>query len=864
MAKTYIVDGNSLLFRCFYATFRPDTPVMSASDGTPTNAIYAFSTMIHSLREKLSGDDRMVVCFDTGKPSFRSEEIDHYKTQRKPTEPELKTQIPLAHEMLRLMGIFTAEMEGYEGDDVAGSLAKTASGHGDDVLLFTSDKDFLQLVGPRVSVECLRKGLTDTLTYTQSNIRELYGVRADQVADFKAIAGDASDNYKGIPGIGEKTAVSLLSQYDHLEDILEAYRGKDDTAVARKLNAGADEGRLCLKIATIVTDLDVEEIYESSRVRDPDLDALLQFYLRYDLRKAADRVRKEIARKERKAERAQPILPAQSGGYRTVQDIDTSRLPSSVSAVLDGENENTAEVLGFILGYRDRTPEFLPLKSAQSSAAFRQWFEDGSAKKGCLDSKSTIVSSRRFGFDPEGFDFDFLLTSYIVDSDRADTLKKAMEQLYIELPDDPVAASVTATDAMEKNREHLLSTVEERDSLKLLTDVELPLAANLADMETEGLPIDLGELSSIGEQYRAMLSDLSEQIYALAGTEFNIKSPQQVADILFHRLGLTLEKGESGTSVEVLNNHCEDHPIVPLILRYRTYSKILSGYVESLPKHVLADGRIHARINQTLTSTGRLSCSEPNLQNISIRKEEGKEIRKAFLYPDDEYEFLSLDYSQVELRMLAELGNIPNLVKVCNSGSDIHTATASIVYGVPEDQVTPEMRRVAKTVNFGIVYGISTFGLKKRLGVSFREADQIISAFKKTFDGLEEYENRTKEFARENGYVCTILNRRRYFPDINSPDRRARSFSERAAVNAVIQGSAADLIKVAMNRVADLLRGRRTRMIVQIHDELVFKVHRDEREELIPQIVDAMENAMDLRVKQTVEGSAGRSWYDCK
>ena len=865
MAKTYIVDGNSLLFRCFYATYRPGVPVMMSREGTPTNAIYAFSTMVQSLREKLASEDRMVVCFDTGKPSFRSEEIEHYKTQRKPIEPELKVQIPLAHEMLTHMGILTAEREGFEGDDVAGSLAKTSSDHGDSVILFTSDKDFLQLVGPNVSVECLRKGLTDTTTYTQDNIRSLYGVRADQVADFKAIAGDSSDNYKGIPGIGEKTAISLLSQYDHLENILQAYKGQSDSAVARKLNEGAEEGRLCLKIATIVTDLEVEDIYEKALVKEPDYDNLLRFYQRYDLKRSAEKVRASLAKK---AKTDNSRIDAESSSvaatFKTIENIDSSHLPSSVSAVLDSENENTSELLGFSLGYRDREPEFLPIEKALTSESFRKWFEDPESEKSSLDSKSTAVASRRYGLNPTGFNFDLLLASYLIDSDRADTLSKACSQLGVALPDQPLEASIRATALMEQNRERMIETLKGRNALKLLTEVELPLAMNLADMEMEGMPIDLGKLTEIGEECRKLLSDLSAKIYELAGFEFNIKSPQQVSDVLFHRLGLALEKGESGTSVEVLNNHAQDHPIVPLILQYRTYSKIVSGYIDSLPKHVLKDGRIHARINQTLTSTGRLSCSEPNLQNISIRKEEGKEIRKAFLYEDEDYEFLSLDYSQVELRMLAVLGDIPNLVRVCNSGSDIHSATASIVYGVPLEQITSEMRRVAKTINFGIVYGISTYGLQKRLGISRREAQEIIQSFKRTFEGLDEYENRTKEFAKENGYVTTILNRRRYFPDINSSDHRLRAFSERAAVNAAIQGSAADLIKVAMNKVAKLLEGRKTRMIIQIHDELVFKVYKREKEELIPKIKETMEKAMDIPVKQIVEGSTGRSWYDCK
>ena len=885
MSKTYIVDGNSLLFRSFYATFRPDQPVMTAKDGTPTNAIFAFIPMIQTIHNRLGKDDRMIVCFDTGKPSFRSSEIEGYKAQRKPIDPSLKSQIPLAHELLKHMGIDTAEKEGYEGDDVAGSLAKYAEKQGDDVVLLTSDKDFLQLIDDKIQVLCLRKGLTDTVTYTNSNVKELYGVRADQVVDYKAIAGDSSDNYKGIPHIGEKTAKSLLDKYDHLEDILEAYKDKSDTALARHINEGAEEGKLCKVIATIVTDLDVRDFYDRAQVREPDTQELLSFYEKLDLYKYAKPLRAKLAAQQKEPESAR-VSEAQEGAesaedvvsdespltadipaqieYETVDDIPDSDRPTAFSAILSKENENIADILGFAVGYPGGKVLVISSENLQSAKNFIKFLEDADYKKDCLDIKASVVAGRRLGFEPRGFDYDFILASYILDSDSASTLDAAFSQLGVTLPEDSIQRYALATSIMEKHKAEMLERIKDYDSEKLLSQVEIPLAYSLADMEYEGLPLDLGELSRIGEDYRKLLDSLESQIYELAGSEFNIKSPAQVSDILFNKLGIKKGKKESGTSVEVLTNHLLDHPIIPLILQHRTYSKIVSGYIDALPKHVLRDGKIHARINQTLTSTGRLSCSEPNLQNISIRKEEGKEVRKAFFYPEEDYEFLSLDYSQVELRVLASLGNIENLIQVCNSGEDIHAATAAMVFGVPIEKVTSEMRRQAKTVNFGIVYGISTFGLKERLGISFKEAQDIIEAFKRTFDGIDQYEKGVIDFARANGYVKTILNRRRYFPDINSSDPRRRKFSERAAVNATIQGSAADLIKVAMNRVADILKGRKTRMVIQIHDELVFKVYKPEERELIPLISKAMDEALPLKVKLSVEGTTGHSWFDCK
>ncbi len=879
MSRTFILDGNSLLFRCFFATFHPGTPLMTNHAGVPTNAIFGFVKMISSLKHDLGNGDRMVVCFDTGHPTFRSKEIANYKAQRKPIDPALKLQMPIAHAFLDAYGIDHAEMEGYEGDDVAGSLAKYSEKQGDHVILFTSDKDFLQLVDDNTEVHSLRKGLTDVIVYTKDNVKELFGCRADQVVDFKAIAGDPSDNYKGIPHVGEKTAFKLLDKYDHLEDILTAFKGDDKTALGRNLNAGAEQGRLCLKIATIKTDLDVKAIYDRSEPEVVNKEKLKAFFDEYDLHKFAFAL--GLPAGEPKAFQQQAMEEAPEAdvahgkesqveykreadfSYAFVKDLDFGESPVGVSAIIDGSNENASPILGLAIVYGNGKQEVIEKNDIAGGGRLREWLA-GDAPKSSLDSKTLYVVCNRLGLSVSGIVFDFILASYLIDSDHAADLDDAFKRMDIHLPVNAIDRITTANALMMANEELLLKAISSQDSMILLTEVELPLAKNLAKMEIEGMPIDLGTLSTIGESYRKILEQLQEQIYQYAGEEFNIKSPMQVSHILFEKLGLQKGPKENGSSIEVLTNHYEDHPIVPLIIAHRTYSKIISGYIEALPKHVFPDGKIHAVINQTMTSTGRLSMSEPNLQNVSIRKEEGKEIRKAFFYPDSDYEFLSLDYSQIELRVLASLGNIKNLIEVCNSGEDIHKATASKVFGVPIDQVTPEMRRKAKTVNFGIVYGISAYGLKQRLGISFAEARQTIDLFKSNFEGIDQYEDSQIAFARTNGYVKTILNRRRYFPDINSPIRMKRSFSERAAVNATIQGSAADLIKVAMNKVSKLLEGKKTKMILQIHDELVFKICKEEEKELIPAIAKTMDSALPLKVKLTVDGHTGHSWYDCK
>lgn len=883
MGKTYIVDGNSLLFRCFFSTFRPGAPLMTAKDGTPTNALHGFAQMIGTIRKGLKEGERMVVCFDTGHPTHRSKEIEGYKAQRKPIEPALKAQIPLAHQMLDEMGIERAEMEGYEGDDVAGSLTKYAQGKGDEVVLFTSDKDFLQLLDDRISVHALKKGLTDVEVYTKDNVAALFGCRADQVVDFKAIAGDSSDNYKGIPGIGEKTALKLLSEYPHLEDILEAYRGDEKTALGKKLNAGAEQGRLCRKIASIDTDLPVSSFYDASLVKPADLDKLKAFYLRYDLRKLASSLGEASSSKRDSGqmtleeagggtEEESALHPLPKAELSFVGDVDAMDAPpASLTVALDGKlrgwNENTSKILGFVMASQTGRLYFLKAELVSSAKGFLAWLRGGGLRDS-LDSKSTIVSLSRLGVEAGKFDYDFLLASYLIDSDRASDLEEALAQLGYACPEDPIERIAGATSVMEQTKEKILQRLSKEQQLPLLNEVELPLAKTLADMEIEGMPLDVSTLQEIGTSYKKVMAELVEKIYDYAGGEaFNVDSPSQVSEILFGKLGLVRAKGEKGSSVEVLNNHVGDHPIVALILAYRTFAKIVNGYVDALPGHVCpSDGKIHAIVHQTLTSTGRLSMSEPNLQNISIRKEQGKELRKAFFYPDENYEFLSLDYSQVELRVLASLGDVPELKKVCAMDEDIHKATASLIFGVPLDEVDAEMRRKAKTVNFGIVYGISTHGLAERLGIPFGEAKEFIGQFFKTFPGIKEYQKREVELAKKQGYVSTVDHRRRYFPGIDSPSYQAREASERAAVNAAIQGSAADLIKVAMNQVAQALEGKHSKLVLQIHDELVFKIYKPEKEELFPLLSQIMEQALSdkLGVRLKVEGNAGRTWFDCK
>lgn len=874
MSKTYIIDGNSLLFRAFYALYRPGEELMHSQDGTPTNAIFSFRNMMKTIRSQLTEGDRMIVCFDTEVQTFRSKELETYKKNRKPLEPALKAQLPLARTLLDAMGIFYYEYPGYEGDDVAGSLAVYGAARGDDIELFTSDKDFLQLLGERIKVNFLRRGLTNIEVFTADNIKEKLGFCADQVTDYKGLVGDASDNFKGIPGIGEKTAVKLLSEYGHLEDIIAGLTGKPGKT-ALNICEHADEGRFCKHLATIITDLDIcAEVYDRGLVKDPNYEHLKAFYLKYGLNSFLKQLESE--RDPRASERMTLELEDERQeslgrfGFTgastfqkapiTLQTIDGLGEIKAVVADYEGENPHKGQINGFQL-FDGESNFFISAEDASSDPAFAKLLSSG-ADRCTFDLKALIVVADRLGLpSPVGFTFDLLLATYLLDPDVESSPSEIV--LCYGLKGESTAPYALLAAAASNLRPQVLTRLEENGELSLFTDVEMPLAVVLAAMEIEGFPLDLTTLKEIDRQYKAKLKKIKDDIFAYAGHELNLNSPKQVGTFLFDELGLKGPRSKS-TSFEVLKSMSHLHPVVKLLIDYRKTNKSITSYTEALPQHVFPDGKIHAVFNQALTTTGRLSMKEPNLQNISIRTEEGKEIRKAFFYPDREFYILSFDYSQIELRLVATLADVKPLIAAFDGTDDIHTMTASACFHVPASEVTPEMRRRAKAVNFGIVYGISTYGLSEQLGISVPEAKEIMESFHRAFPGLEEYDRKVIEFAQSHEYVTTVLNRRRYLKDINSSNHTLREFSKRAAVNATVQGSAADLIKVAMVKISELLKDYRTKMVLQIHDELIFKVPPDELEMVAPKIKEIMENALKLSCHLEVEGSYAFSWYEAK
>ncbi len=876
MSKTYIVDGNSLLFRSYYSTAYTGN-IMTTKNGLPINAIFAFHNLIKKIKASLNCGDHLFVAFDTGKPTKRKQEFEEYKAQRSPAPQELVIQMPLARELLEAMDIFWDEKEGYEGDDLAGSMAKIASDKGDEVTLFTSDKDFLQLLdlGDKVHVCFLKKGLTETIDYTKNNLHDLFGLNPDQITDFKGIAGDPSDNYAGIKGVGEKTTMKLLNEYGHLEDIINYCKENQKPKINQKILAGEQDAIFFKKLATIDTTMDMSSDYEKAIYTPYHKTKLQSFYLKYELNSFLNKINKmenivddnktngeqislfdtfeEVVEKEEEI-----FHKRESVKIECFKDIKDEVLGITFDS--DNENENIAKLYSFALASEKHLYK-LSLDQALNDEDFKEYLKSDK-DKAVFDYKSLAVLLKRNNLpEIKNVTFDLLLATYLINPDCGQKKEQLFLSYQVELSSNQDTSLEVISYTLDLKAQ-VLKELEKNKEIDLFKNVELPLAKVLADMEIEGFPLDLKTLEKIDIEYSKKLDELSSEIYNLAGKEFNINSPRQLETILFTDLNIQRFKGEKGTGIDVLNAHINDHPIISKIIEYRLYNKLVSGYTKALPSHLSSDKKIHAIYNQALTSTGRLSMSEPNLQNISIRNEEGKNIRTAFFYPDNDFYMLSLDYSQIELRVLAHVGNIKALQEIFKEGNDIHQATASRVFNVPFDEVTSDMRRKAKAVNFGIVYGISSYGLSQQLSISPKEASQLIEQFKNTFEGIDEYQKNCIQFAQRNGYVSTIMNRRRYLKDINSTNRIMKSFSERAAVNTTIQGSAADLIKVAMIKCADYLKNYQTKIILQIHDELIFKVPKEEIDIVVPALKEIMEHALDLSVPLKVDGSYALTWYE--
>ena len=865
MPRVVIIDGNSLLFRAYYATAYPGVEIMRSQDGTPTNAIFAFSNMMNKILSDLKEGECIFVAFDAGKHNFRHDQLETYKANRKPAPEDLVKQFPLVREFLKALNIYQFEEIGFEGDDIAGTVAKLAEKEGYTVNLYTSDRDFLQLVTDKISVNIIRKGLSDVVAMTPALVKETYGFEPLQIIDYKGLRGDSSDNLPGIPGIGEKTAVKLIEEYGSFDNIVanvENIKGK----VGEMIKENQNIGRISRDLAIIQTNIDLPFDIPDLEYKGYDFQTINEFCQRYGLKQFINKVQPKWKKKELNE------IVVEVENVKSLKGYDVG---NDIGIALDYEDDNytLGQIYGVAISFKNKHL-YISLEDLLKDDEAKEILKNPNIKKYCYDYKAIKVALAKNNIEINGVYFDLLIASYLVDSSLKNNPEIVMNIYGVDLGSEEDEISLFFAEKPQKTakmayfsrilKDKVFSELEKIDAVKLYETLEVPLIDTLADMEIEGFPLDAKKLDEFGDVYKEKEDALAKEIYDMAGEEFNLASPKQIADVLFNKMGLQGNRKQS-TSVDYLKEIADQHPIVNKILEYRKYFKLVSTYVEGLKAHIHSDGKIHAKFNQALTTTGRLSSSEPNLQNISVRDEEGKLIRKAFYYPDDDLEILSLDYSQIELRVLSSLSGCKALQEIFKSGEDIHSATAKKVFNLQEEPTSLQRRR-AKTVNFGIVYGISDWGLAEQLEISPKEAKQIINSFYQSFPEISTFFQGIIESATKNGYVSTLMGRRRYLREIHDSNYQVREFAKRAAMNAPIQGTAADLIKIAMISVAKALKegGFKSKMVLQIHDELIIKVYKDEKERVYSLVKSTMENAMKLDVPLEVDGGFGKDWYDAK
>ncbi len=864
--KIIIIDGNSLLYRAYYATAYPGTTIMSTKDGIPTNAIFAFSNMMNKIISSLKDGESIFVAFDAEKKNFRHDQLESYKANRKPAPKELVQQFPIVREFLKALNIFQFEECGYEGDDIAGTVARLAENEGYDVEIYTSDKDYLQLVDDKIVINIIKKGLSDIAVMTPNTVKETFGFEPIQVIDYKGLRGDSSDNLPGIPGVGDKTAVKLIQEHGDFESIVIAAKNMSGK-VAQSIVDNQELGRLCRELAIIKTDIKLPFTIEDCLYKGYDFQTINKFSQRYELKQFMNKIpsRWKISNPLEQEIEVKEIS--------TIKGLIDGETEIGIALDFDEENYFGGEIYGIALDVKNNH-YYMTIENLIKDIELKNILSNPKIKKYGYDFKAMKVALSRFNIDINGVVFDLLIAAYLIDSSLKNSLDSIMHVFGIDISSsEPISLLETGNKSQtckiaffaKSLYKKVTNELEHLGALKLFNELELPLIDVLAKMEIEGFPLDIKTLDVFGDDFKAKIDVLTEEIYSLAGEKFNISSTKQLGEILFTKLGLDAKNKKLSTASDVLSDLSGKHPIIDKITEYRKYSKLISTYIEGLKPHVHEDGKIHAQFNQAQTTTGRLSSSNPNLQNISVRDEEGKMIRKAFFYKEKDVEILSLDYSQIELRVLASLSNCKNMLEIFKNHEDIHSSTAKLIFHLDRKPTSIERRR-AKTVNFGIVYGISDWGLAEQLGISPKEAKTIINNFFEAFPEISSFLQRVVNEAMDNGYVSTMLGRRRYLREIHDANYQVREFAKRAAMNAPIQGTAADLIKLAMIKIdrALLEGGYKTKMVLQIHDELIFKVPLEEEKKVYPLIKDIMEHALELEAGLEVDGDFAKDWYDAK
>ncbi|MGG7212338.1 DNA polymerase I [Clostridium nigeriense] len=871
MERLLILDSNALLNRAFYAI-----PELTTSEGIHTNAVYGFVNMLFKMKEELK-PDYIVAAFDKKGPTFRHKEYEDYKAGRKKMPSELAEQFPIIKDLLALLSITKYELDGFEADDIIGSLAKYAEKNNIEVFIVTGDRDALQLASENINVVITKKGVTETATYNYKSFVDEFGVTPTQFIDVKGLMGDKSDNIPGVPGVGEKTAYKLIQTYGSIEEVLNNIDNISGKKLKENLETYREQAIFSKKLATIVTEVPIEfDLDEIKSQESYDRDGLKKLLFKLQMKSMIDKLPKGNEIEEEILEETIDITYINSSKsflelsknlkdeiYITYETINSEKYSEILLKNVYLSSDSKTYFIKFDeIVNEDKENAYLALKTIM---------ENKDIKKVIHDGKSLITILNKLNISIKSFEFDTAIAAYLINSARNayDLLSLINEYLGEDVngSDDEIKCKVNSK--LKDIYNILHGKIEDEKMEELYYKVEHPLIFVLSSMESLGFNINKSMLEDLAVKFKEEITTTEKEIFALAEEEFNINSPKQLGKILFEKLDLpVIKKTKTGysTNAEVLEKLQDKHEIIPKITYYRQITKLNSTYVEGLKNVIDVDGKIHSTFNQTVTTTGRLSSTEPNLQNIPIKYEMGREIRKVFIPDEAEDILLSCDYSQIELRVLAEMSQDTNMIDAFKHHSDIHRKTASEVFKVPVEEVTSLMRSRAKAVNFGIVYGISDFSLSQDLHITKKEAAEYMEIYFDRYPKIKGYLDGLIEEAKENGYVLTILNRRRFIPEIKASNRIVKALGERLAMNAPIQGSAADIIKLAMVNVYNKLREKelKSKIILQVHDELILNVKKDELEEVKNIVKNEMEKVLEMKVPLEVDINIGKTWYEAK
>lgn len=900
----YLIDGSAVFYRAYFAMIR--NPLIN-SKGENTSATFGFiNSLLKLIRDEKP--DHIAVVYDSKPPTFRHEMYPEYKANRDAMPDDLVSQLPRIYDAVKAFNIHSYRLDGFEADDIIGTLALAGAKQGYEVWCVTGDKDYFQLVGDKVKIYRPKGGSEPAERYGREEVKAKFGVYPELVIDKLALMGDASDNVPGIKGIGPKTADKLLEQFGSLEAVLENHEQIKANGVRTKVADGIEMAKLSKKLVTIHTEVPVDFDPGDLKAKPYDYEALKELFVDLEF----NRLLQQLLPAKQTADIAPgPPLKTTKSTYFKINSIDElkkiiTEIEKAKSVAIDTEttslDSHQADLVGISLAYEEGIAYYIPIGHTsdpdqnidldRARPLLDKLLKNPRVEKTGQNIKYDLQVLHRAGFDINPISFDTMLASYIINPAARPHSLDGLAMRHFQYQMQPIkeligsgktqrsfaevpvkqAVYYAAEDAdyTFRLRNVLAPKLEETKSTDIYYKIELPLVRVLSDMEESGVRVDESYLAVLSESMDERLHGLRQEIYQVARGEFNINSTQQLSHILFEKLmlptkGKTAKKTGFSTDQSVLEELAKLHPFPKLVLDYRHLTKLQSTYVDAIGKLINQDtGRVHTSFNQTIAATGRLSSTNPNLQNIPIRTEEGRQIRKAFIPRDKNYLLMAADYSQIELRLMAHVTSDKSFIQAFKEGEDIHTRTAAEVFGVPLDQVDDDQRRVAKTANFAVIYGVTAFGLSQQTDMNISEAQEFIDTYFARYPGITKYMESTKQFARDNGYVVTMYGRRRYLPEINDKNRPRRQFAERMAINSPIQGAAADIIKIAMIEIHKKMQGMKSKMILQVHDELVFDVHQDELEAVTKLVRKGMEQAAKLKVPLAADIGSGKNWLECK